>query len=184
MTAQLDLLAGVAPPAPGLVATYLEAGADVCPTGLYRWTLRRRWVPAGPTIAWVMFNPSTADGREDDPTIRRCVAFSRREGAAALVVVNLFAWRTTDPRELLAPLASGRAVGDRNDASILAAVAEADVVVAAWGANYPDEVEERLAVVRLLLAERPVRSLGMTKAGAPRHPLYVRGDQPLVEYRP
>lgn len=185
MSRQLDIFGGVpaeiSPPAPAAPPpTYIHAGADVSACGRYRWTLTRRWSATGWTLVWIMLNPSTADGREDDPTVRRCVGFARREGAGAIAVVNLFAWRATDPRELLA-FDERRAIGDRNDDEIRAAVGRDLPVVAAWGAH-PAAARRAERVIELV--GRPVLCLGTTKDGAPRHPLYVRGDQPLVEFRP
>ena len=63
--------------------------------------LTRRWAE-GPPLVVCMLNPSTADAEEDDPTIRRCVGFAKRDGFAALEVVNLFAFRATDPKAMWA----------------------------------------------------------------------------------
>jgi hypothetical protein len=65
----------------------------------YRYLLTRRWAP-GPVMTWVMLNPSRADETADDPTIRRCVRFARSAGCTAITVANLYAWRTSNPREL------------------------------------------------------------------------------------
>jgi hypothetical protein len=120
----------------------------------------------------VMLNPSTADEQEDDPTIRRCVSFARREAYAAREVVNLYAYRATDPSDLDSV---SDPVGPENDRAILLAAGSAGVIVAAWGAH-------RLAALRAphvlhLLDDRDVRALGLTKSGQPRHPL-----APLVRF--
>jgi hypothetical protein len=72
------------------------------PDRAYRYLLIRRWALGGPTMTMIMLNPSTADAHADDPTIRRCVSLARREGCAALEVVNLFALRSPYPKALLA----------------------------------------------------------------------------------
>ena len=74
--------------------------AEISPCGLHRYRLTREWAPTLPTIAFVMLNPSTADGEIDDPTIRRCIGFARDLGYGRLHVVNLFTYRATDPREV------------------------------------------------------------------------------------
>lgn len=158
---------------------YLEASAEI--EGAYRYRLRRRWAPSRPfdTVAFVMLNPSTADGTEDDPTIRRCVGFARRWGFGALEVVNLYAIRATDPMQI--QLARFDPVGPRNNAAILEAVRKADRLVCAWGAH-PAVQGRDLEVFDLLLEAGAVpRALGITKTGYPRHPLYVRADVELVD---
>lgn len=141
----------------------------------YRYRLGRRWDPTLRDVemdVWVMLNPSTADGRVDDPTIRRCIAFSKAWGAGGLHVVNLFAYRATNPKDL------GWVedpVGPENDEQITAAVARATDtggrVIVAWGAH-PDAAARAEHVASFLDAV-PLVCVGVTKAGAPRHPLYV-----------
>lgn len=145
----------------------LQRDAVLSPDGVYRYELRRRW-GTGQPVAFVMLNPSTADATVDDPTIRRCVGFARAWGFGALVVRNLFALRATDPRELAG---HPDAVGPLNDTYL--AADDVHSVVCAWGAH-PFAVE-RGAEVRGMFAGRGVRlhHLGLTKAGHPRHPLYL-----------
>lgn len=150
----------------------LGRSAILSPDERYRYRLDRRWAD-GPTVAWVMLNPSTADGTTDDPTLRRIQAFSRSWGFGALTVVNLYAWRATDPAGLWT---AADPVGPGNDRHIYEGVAGHEVVVA-WGAHgKPERITE---VVRLIEsapgAGRP-KALALTKTGQPRHPLYLRGD--------
>lgn len=144
--------------------------------GTYRYELARRW-SHGPAVAWIMLNPSTADASVDDPTIRRCIQFSRGWGMGGLVVVNLFALRSTDPAALKT---AAWPVGPENDDAIHDAIVRSRAVVAAWGVHgdlrgRADEVREMVAVLG-----RPLSCLGTTKDGHPRHPLYVKGDTPLM----
>jgi hypothetical protein len=105
--------------------------ADLSPCGTYRYLLGRRVGEGDRTALFMMLNPSTADATEDDPTIRRCTGFARREGCGVLEVVNLFAYRATDPAELrTAP----DPVGPANDHHIKAALGRVALVVVAWGA--------------------------------------------------
>jgi hypothetical protein len=135
----------------------------------YRYSLTRHWAE-GPTVAWVMLNPSTADARQDDPTIRRCIAFSRAWGFGALEVVNLFGLRSPHPRDLVA---SDEPVGPGSDRALRAALREAEVVVAAWG-NLSGALRGRDELVQTWLPA-DTACLGVTRQGAPRHPLYVAG---------
>lgn len=151
----------------GLVRT-----AELSDCGRYRWWLRRSWKHGGDgrAVCFVMLNPSTADALADDPTVRRCMGFARSWGFSVLTVRNLFALRATDPKELLtAAEPTGGARGDLE----LAVAKSADLVVCAWGAGVPFG-RDRLALK--ILAGKPLHCLGATKAGHPRHPLYVRGD--------
>jgi hypothetical protein len=118
----------------------------------------------------VMLNPSTADARRDDPTIRRCIAFARAWGYAGIDVVNLFAYRSTRPEELLRV---ADPIGPLNDAHILRAHAASSLTVAAWGAEAVAADRAR-RVVGLLGGD--IACLGTTVAGAPRHPLYLRAS--------
>ena len=133
----------------------------------------------GPTVTWVMLNPSVADQQVSDPTIRRVEGFSWRWGFGSLIVVNLWSRRATRPQQLkrLARPGGGR----RNDAAIRLAAGEADRVVVAWGVHGAWRARDR-AVLRLL-GDRELWCLGHTRDGHPRHPLFVRGDQPLLAFR-
>lgn len=154
------------------------------------------------TALFVMLNPSTADEKVDDPTIRRCVGFARREGCGGLMVVNLSAWRATKPSEMLAQVAAGNDQQDKNTAVIqwawsrllhwdsdrvldqLTGDAAGDSpVIMAWGATSNDLLDKRKRMIlRRFWVERRVKCLGQTSKGEPRHPLMVRADQPLEPY--
>jgi hypothetical protein len=151
----------------------------------YRYTLGRVFGDVidggGPAVLFVMLNPSTATATELDPTVRRCVGFARSWGARRLVVVNLFALRSTDPRALDS---EADPIGPHNDAAIAEQVAAADIIVAAWGASYPKRQRWRPVDVYQLLAAggKSVECLGTTGAGEPRHPLYLASASPRRPY--
>ena len=156
------------------------SAATLSACGLYRYTLDRDWA-VGPRAIWIMHNPSTADANVDDPTIRRVRSFTEREGCGGFTVVNLYAWRATNPRELRAV---ADPVGPDNDRHIAAAVrAASGPVIAAWGAI---QSWQRIRVARLLqgpLARAELRCIGEpTKANHPRHPLYLPGNAPLQHW--
>ena len=132
----------------------------------YRYLLTRGPDDARAHVVFVMLNPSVADQVRDDPTIRRVIGFARRLGFARLSVVNLFAMRTTDPRRLYR---ARDPVGPDNDAAIRAAVADATLVIAAWG-NHGALHDRAAQVLPLLPAPH---HLGLTARGQPRHPLYL-----------
>ncbi|MBT3271062.1 DUF1643 domain-containing protein [Candidatus Poribacteria bacterium] len=138
-------------------------------TGAYRYRLSRTRSDGAGVVTFVMLNPSTADAEVNDPTIRRCIGFAWDWGHRDLIVVNLFAYRATAPRDLR--LATDP-VGPANDEHLLAAVCEADVVVAAWGVHGAMLGRDR-DVMGLLEGRASLQCLGVTKAGHPRHPLYM-----------
>ena len=126
-----------------------------------------------------MLNPSTADASQDDPTIRRVRTFTKAAGYGGFVVVNLFAYRSTDPKALRG-LVFGIAVGPDNDEHIVHECIGRSVVCA-WGANRTWGREKRvLELLRAAAAE--VLCLGLTKYGAPLHPLMIPSGTPLVPY--
>jgi hypothetical protein len=156
-----------------------EASAVFSEDMTYRYKLTRTWGTSGTHAVWVMLNPSTADARQDDPTIRRCTAFTKAWGLDGLVVVNLFALRATDPVELLGHPAP---VGEANDRFIRDAVHPWSVVVAAWGTHKIAAARAR-AVLGILTAQTDaVGCLGVTKDGRPRHPLYVPATHALERF--
>lgn len=138
--------------------------------GEYRYRLSRTWDVGKPTLAWVMLNPSTADATEDDPTIRRCLGYSKDWGFGSLVVGNLFALRTKDPSDLRD---HPDPVGPENEEYLQAIVDEAELVVAAWGANGSLASRGREVAAAL---NADLHALDTTQAGHPVHPLYQPAD--------
>lgn len=144
----------------------------------YRYALTRVWDTAGRRVHFVMLNPSTATEVQNDPTVERCERRARTLGFGSFTVTNIFAWRDTDPRAMKA---AKDPVGPANDTAIRAACDAADTIIAAWGTHGAhlgrgDQVE------RLLRGQsRPLFHLGLSKAGHPKHPLYIAyTEQPQV----
>lgn len=160
----------------------MRGGAVYDPSGVYRYWLER-WELGGQKerrVNFLMLNPSTATAETSDPTVRRCEGYAARWGFDRLIVTNLFAFRSTDPRRLRG---LGRAaIGEANDAAILEAAQLAEFTVCAWGAD-PATKPRGLVVAGTLLAEGvDLRVLGLTQDRAPRHPLYMRGDAEPVAW--
>lgn len=135
--------------------------------GTWRYTLERVWDESELLVVFVLLNPSTADAEVDDATLRRGVGFARAWGYGGVVFVNLFAFRSTDPKNLSHD--RDGMVGPENDRHILEQVARADRVVLAWGAN-GDHLHRDEEVLKLL-EDFPLWHLGLTKGGHPKHPL-------------
>lgn len=155
-------------------ALFGEAFALFSPDRAHRYLLGRRWVAdLGRTAVWLMLNPSTADAFKLDPTLRRCMAFSRKWGCGSMAIVNLYAYRATKPRDMLA---APDPVGQYNDAVIRAVhdhLGPRGVFVCGWGNH--GSVDGRGASMSRTLAElgRPAFAVGVNSSGQPQHPLYV-----------
>lgn len=146
--------------------------ARISDCGKFRYSLTRRWA-GGRTLLYVMLNPSTADHEVDDATIKRCTGFAQANGFGSLVVVNLFAYRATQPSELAR---MGWQVGPENDVEITAAAHDSDAVCVAWGSVGKDNAAERRVqkVMPLLRQFHPEpQCLRITPSGFPQHPLYL-----------
>lgn len=178
MSSQLSLID--APDEGPRAGDAIASDAVISADGRYRYRLSRSWAPGDRVMLFCMLNPSTADHREDDPTIRRCVGFAKREGCSGLVVVNLYALRATDPKVLFA---DADPIGVQNDHAIAEAAAAASVIIAAWGASGPKGWEARARrVAEILRQHRPLHCLGQTARGAPRHPLYLHRYAALTAF--
>jgi len=146
--------------------------ATFSPCRRYRYALWRRW-GEGDQVLFVMLNPSTADERTDDPTLRRCVAFARSWGYGALAVGNLFGYRTSRPAELHSV---ADPVGTDNDDWVRRLASGSALVVAAWGNR--GRLWGRSVAGREMVS--PCHMLGLTRQGEPRHPLYMpAGARPV-----
>lgn len=157
-----------------------ERGAIVSPCGRYRYKLWRQWHPGRPMATFIMLNPSTADGKDDDPTIRKCIGFAKRWGMGGIFVGNLFAVRATNPDDMMR---ARDPVGPDNKAH-LERICEAaaddlrrgGVVVCAWGAlgNHMGQDQTFLGWCDQWCI-RP-KALRLTAYGLPAHPLYIPYD--------
>ncbi len=136
----------------------------------YRYALTRVWNAAGTRMLFVMLNPSRATEVQNDPTIERCERRARALGYGGFTACNIFAWRETDPAALRRV---SEPVGPDNDAVILDACAWADDILCAWGAHGTHRGRGSAVTDLLRRTGSPLLCLGTTRAGAPRHPLYI-----------
>lgn len=190
---------------------YINKGAIISACGNYRYRLWREWRLHPRPAQWrmwtdddgapvldgagqqlgeplscvfVMLNPSTADGDQDDPTIRRCVAYAKAWGYDRMEVVNLFAWRSTEPRTVLSMTGEKTdPVGPDNRLHVRRAIGDAGIVVCAWGAHggHIDQDETMLGWIEEDGGEP--HALRVTKDGFPAHPLYLPSDLRPTPYR-
>lgn len=178
--------------------------AEISPCGAYRWTLGRVWEGMGLWNLVCMLNPSSADDRVDDPTIRRLIAWHQRWGYGAFLVVNLYPLRSPRPDEVRewCPdfCASAAADVERyapammdNERHIVRAARKCSGALVAWGAGAWDAAVIVMAVKAIRHGfdsdGRPgarMSCLGRTASGAPIHPL-ARGKHRVpddVELQP
>lgn len=158
----------------------MHSDAVLSPCRTYRYTLWRSWLGGSGHVMFVGLNPSTADEKLDDPTIRRCMGFAQTWGYAGLCMTNLFAYRATDPADMFAHAqAGGDVIGPENDEWLRDAAGRTSVVVAAWGAH-GDFLHRAAAVQKLLLPK--LHYLRLTKGGHPGHPLYLPKTLTPVAY--
>lgn len=155
--------------------------AGISADGLYRYWLTRGWGDDPAFVNFICLNPSTADATRDDPTVRRLRGFARSWGYDGFWLTNLFAYRATDPEALC--FAQGDISGPDNMTWLSEVASRAALVVMAWGdvsGLYRNNVKfaQRQAsiVCQLALQGIELHALGFTKAGFPRHPLYMRSD--------
>ena len=145
-----------------------ESGAEFSDCRRYRYALWRRWDWQGyaKQIMFIGLNPSTANESENDATIRRCIQFAKEWGYCGVLVTNVYAWCSTDPRRLKNV---SNPTGPDNDKVLSDRQSQAGLIVAAWGNHCPPEREQE--VCRAIA--RTIYCLGCTKDGRPRHPLYL-----------
>lgn len=151
------------------------ASATISEDDLYRYDLRRQWGPDPRYVAFLLLNPSTADGLVDDPTVRRGVGFTKAWGYHHMYFVNRYAWRATEPDELLR-VGLDKATGPENFQVLARVLSGADLIVVAWGAHKA-AAAPLPPMLTALLAD--AMCLGMTKSGAPKHPLYLPANAQL-----
>jgi hypothetical protein len=152
----------------------MEPTAIISECGKYRYQLGRRWTLIDRPLYFVMLNPSTADASVDDPTIRKCIGFAKANNFGAIEVFNLFAWRATNPKELVEKRGFADVVGPEND-SYLAGIPSWATVVCAWGSfiNSQPSLHYRGREVKRMLTGRKLMCVKRTE-DRPWHPLYVK----------
>jgi hypothetical protein len=148
---------------------YIEKSADFSPDRIYRYALWRVWAAAKGFPMFIGLNPSTADETQDDPTVRRCIAYAKDWGYSGLCMTNIFAFRATDPKEMLA---AKDPVGPDNDQWLTKLANQAAIKIAAWGTKGSHNKRDK--IIRELIPD--LNYLKLTKDGSPSHPLYLSKD--------
>lgn len=156
-----------------IVTNSTKGSAIFDPSHRYRYCLTRSWPGPNPShqVTFIMLNPSQANADQDDPTIRACSQFARRWGYHQLSIVNLFAYRTPQPKTLQQ---ASDPIGPDNDYYLLQAAESAHKVILAWG-NWGTFLKRDQTVVKLLSSHHhKLHCLMRNNSGQPRHPLYIK----------
>lgn len=173
----------------------IRKSASIDKNQKYRYSLIRHWDTdqdwlntcvgtwRNPRVAWIMLNPSVADDKIDDPTIRKCIGFSKRWGYSAMVVNNLFAYRATDPvdlRKAISPWGSDNMF--HLEFTFRQCKRHNDLLVLAWGrhGNIYEVGSKLIEVLKRYDLYRRAHCFGLTKNGQPFHPLMLSYSTPLV----
>ena len=135
-------------------------------------------------VQFIGLNPSTADETVDDPTIRRCIGYCRSWGYSELCMTNIFPFRATDPKDMLAhdePIEMAI-----ENAKWIEMVAEkAAIIVCAWGANGSHKTRQNKVIKHLRDVRKfTLHHLGLNNDGSPKHPLYLKKTLTPIIYAP
>lgn len=160
--------------------------AIISTCGLYRHRLDRFVGGTGPVIAYFGVNPSTADHRIDDHTVRKWTGFTKKLGGSRFIVGNLFDYRATEVEDL--KRVSDPSGGLDHDRYIRQIIEEADILMPCWGnrGKLPKSLQPACdnLMAQLKGSGKRILTFGMTKGGDPRHPLTLGYDIDIVEIFP
>ena len=116
--------------------------AIISDCGKYRYELHREWDKSKKKVLFVMLNPSTADGLNNDLTTIRCINFAKKWGYGGIMIGNIYPFRAKRPKDLRKWLSEGHDYdfwksGDDNRNHVGDMAEQADMIVCAWGCNHP-----------------------------------------------
>ena len=146
--------------------------ANISIDGKERFSLSRIWDKRQPKLLYIMLNPSIADGKKDDPTIKRLIFFTKKHRYGGFYVANLFTQITPYPKEL-----NMDNLSKKNNLKIINdLIKKSDSIVYAWG-NLVSEPRELLEIIDSPLC------FGKNLNGTPKHPLYLPSNSKLLKFR-
>lgn len=139
----------------------------------FRYWLLRRWNPALPLMAIIGCNPSTANERVNDPTIRKTIGFGERFGFGGILMLNVGAFRATDPKVWKAardPFGPGNTI-DHLQTYLFRW--QPSIVVAAWGKPLTASQRGQHRADAIKSNILGMKCWGRNADGSPRHPLML-----------
>ena len=139
----------------------------------YRYSLTIQWDRKLPNVMVIGLNPSTATEKSNDPTITRLERYAQRNGFGSLEMYNAYAYRATNPKEMLAQTDPN---GPENDATLRIAALYADTIIFAWGNHCDPDREQAIWQLVQNLDNEPPRCWGLTQSDRPKHPLYLKDE--------
>lgn len=137
-----------------------------------RYSLKREWDKSKNKILYIMLNPSLADDKNDDPTIRRLINFTKKFNSGGFLVGNIFTTITPNPKEL----DKSKGMSDKNFEELIKLINKVDQIVYAWGSS----IEEPQLLKKLVLNPK---CFGKNLNGTPKHPLYLPSQTKLINFR-
>ncbi len=147
----------------------MESSAEFSTCRKYRYSLNRVWDTTAPKVLFIGLNPSKADEKTNDPTIRRCIQFAKDWNFGGFCMINLFAYCTHDPKELMKAIDP---VGPENDTILQKHISNSETIILIWG-NLGRFLKRNEAVLKLI--KNPL-CLKINKNGTPAHPLYLKSN--------
>lgn len=162
----------------------MKSEAYFSPDRVYRYWLLRVWDERLPVVANIGVNPSTADEKLNDPTVRKDIGFATRLGFGGLLKLNVGAYRATDPRKWRK---AADPIGDLNSAQHLHEYMDqfrVSTAIAAWGKNGNYFIGRCEAIVREIKADvcMNLYCFGRNGDGSPRHTLMLPYSTPLEKF--
>lgn len=157
----------------------IECNSEFSSCLKYRWSLSRKWDNTKCVCVFIGLNPSTADETVNDPTVNRCMNYAMSWGYGSLIMLNLFAYRSTDPKKLYI---IDNPIGHCNLSTIISFCKNADIVIAAWG-KHGKHLHADTDTLSVLKNICDVYCLRINKDGTPIHPLYQKKTAKPILYR-
>ena len=161
----------------------MKGSAVISRCGVWRYRLDRIVADSGPVYAFFGVNGSTATANTNDQTVRKWHGFVDHWRGSRFIAGNAFGFRAKDVRALAS---ASDPIGPLNDRYLREIIAEADILVPCWGSRdkLPKHLRPRLdEILSMLRASwKPVRCLGLTASGDPKHPLTLGYATPLIKF--
>lgn len=143
----------------------------------YRYVLIHEWDSAAPKLMAVGLNPSIANEFQLDNTLRKLKSYCTNWGFGGFYMLNLFAFRATDPTDMkLAALP----IGKYNDKYLIGYAGISDKILLMYGKH--GKFLNRDSAVTALLPISKLYYLKLNKDATPAHCLYLKNSETLKKF--